>query len=580
MNQLQVQHRYAGEAYERLRQAEMKWHEALHQLEAQQHQTAQMEGILHHAEAEAQMSKAGLLEQLNWHRQQLSRAQDEIRRLRPAEAHFTAVTSEVEYLRSQMAHMRELEERFENVSKEADVLRAQLVKQEHNIDRYTHQTESFYQSANNENISIKKQLAAREDELLHLRERFTDAVDEIHHSHDQVRRAEAELKRVRSEADDLNDFVSEAIYLKHQFGDASNQLSRMEDRVERLTAENEHLHAQLDAAEAEIERLSVALGDESKKTRFLEAALNEEIADNKAVRRQLNEAVVHQTHVATAFKQDAAVLSSDVEVKNMEIERLQNRLADVTRELDKYTSMYEEAVVDVDRLKAALTEEITEHKHIRGVAEEQKQKADLALDELHRLGDPARALRQRLAEAEAEVVHLRHVISDQRVEIESLSQPRVVEYIPPQPPSLTMGYSLGDPVVQPALVSPPKGYKFAYFGVEVAEGAFLSKNYGEPAPIPAVRVVNVGGPCKEAGLKPGDLISSILGRQVGTLDDFNAVVSSVAPHTEVKIIFERDGVLLGTDIVTEETKREPGLPGRTPFESNRKGRPNSKKPGK
>lgn len=36
---------------------------------------------------------------------------------------------------------------------------------------------------------------------------------------------------------------------------------------------------------------------------------------------------------------------------------------------------------------------------------------------------------------------------------------------------------------------------------EVAEGAFLSKNYGEPAPIPAVRVVNVGGPCKDAGLK-------------------------------------------------------------------------------
>lgn len=62
-----------------------------------------MEGILHHAEAEAQMSKAGLLEQLNWHRQQLSRAQEEIRRLRPAEAHFTAVTSEVEYLRPELA---------------------------------------------------------------------------------------------------------------------------------------------------------------------------------------------------------------------------------------------------------------------------------------------------------------------------------------------------------------------------------------------------------------------------------------------------------------------------------------------
>lgn len=94
------------------------------------------------------------------------------------------------------------------------------------------QTESFYQSANNENVAIKKQLAAREDELRHLRERFTDAVDEVHHAHDQVRRAEVELKRVRAEADDLHDFVSEAVYLKHQYGDASRQLSRMEDKLQ------------------------------------------------------------------------------------------------------------------------------------------------------------------------------------------------------------------------------------------------------------------------------------------------------------------------------------------------------------
>eukprot|EP00668_Euglena_longa_P011192 GGOE01013574.1.p1 GENE.GGOE01013574.1~~GGOE01013574.1.p1 ORF type:complete len:560 (-),score=118.56 GGOE01013574.1:204-1883(-) len=521
----------------------------------------EMEGRMRSIEAEAQMTKAGLLEQLNWHRQQLSRAQDEIHRLRPAEAQFTAVTGEVEYLRAQLANMRDLEQRFENVSKEADMVRAQLVKQEHNIDRYTHQTESFYQSANNENVAIKKQLAAREDELRHLRERFTDAVDEVHHSHDQVRRAEAELKRVRGEADDLHDFVSEAIYLKHQYGDASQQLSRMEERLESCTAENDHLHTQLDAAEAEIERLTLALGDESQKHRFLEAALNEEIADNKAVRRQLNEAVVHQQHVASAFKQDAATLSSDVQVKDMENERLQKRLAEVTTELDKYTAMYQEAVIDVDRLKAALTEEITEHKYARGLAEQEKQKATMALEELSRLGDPASKLRRQLAEAEAEVLRLRNLVGDQRLQIEQLSRAPVVEYIA-QP--LPVAFARSEPVV----VSPPasstgKGLRFAYFGVEVAEGAFLSKIYGEPAPIPAVRVVNVSGPCKKAGLRPGDLVSSIKGRQVGSLSDFNAVVGSVAPNVEVKIIFERDGVLLGTDIITEQTRREPGLPGQT-----------------
>lgn len=99
--------------------------------------------------------------------------------------------------------------------------------------------------------------------------------------------------------------------------------------------------------------------------------------------------------------------------------------------------------------------------------------------------------------------------------------------------------------------------KFARFGVEVAEGAFLSQQYGEPNAIPAVRVVNVSGPCEAAGLQPGDLISSIDGKQVATLSDFNAIVSSVVPKSEVKVVFERAGELLGTDVLTEETTREP-----------------------
>lgn len=358
----------------------------------------------------------------------------------------------------------------------------------------------------------------------------------------------------------MHDFVSEAIYLKHQYGDASEQLARMEDRLERLASENDHLQSQVDAAETEVERLTIALGDESTKQRFLEAALNEEIADNKTVRRQLNEAVVHQTHVASTFKSDAASLSNEAQVKQMEIDRLQKRLGDVTAELDKYTAMYQEAVIDVDRLKAALTEEITEHKYARGLADQQKKKASLAVGELERIGDPAARLRAQLAEAEMEVTRLRAVVAEQRGEIERLGMRPMVREMVHEP--VGVGYPRGDPVVKHSLSSPAKaGHRFAYFGVEVAEGAFLSKTYGEGRPIPAVRVVSVMGPCQEAGLQPGDLISSIKGRQVGTLEDFNAIVSSVAPHTEVKIIFERAGVLLGTDIVTEETKREPGLPG-------------------
>ncbi len=85
---------------------------------------------------------------------------------------------------------------------------------------------------------------------------------------------------------------------------------------------------------------------------------------------------------ASTYKSDATSLSTEAQVKQMEIDRLQKRLSEVSSELDKYTAMYQEAVIDVDRLKAALTEEITEHKYARGLAEQQKKKADLAVGEL------------------------------------------------------------------------------------------------------------------------------------------------------------------------------------------------------
>jgi len=46
-------------------------------------------------------------------------------------------------------------------------------------------------------------------------------------------------------------------------------------------------------------------------------------------------------------KSDAVALSSDTQVKTMEIDRLQKRMAEVSAELDKYTAMYQEAVIDV-----------------------------------------------------------------------------------------------------------------------------------------------------------------------------------------------------------------------------------------
>eukprot|EP00906_Rhabdomonas_costata_P033605 RCo047345 len=142
--------------------------------------------------------------------------------------------------------------------------------------------------------------------------------------------------------------------------------------------------------------------------------------------------------------------------------------------------------------------------------------------------------------------------------------PPVVMSAPPMVPDASTFLSSSVPPIpapapQPVAVvqaaAPPR--TFALFGVEVADGAVLSQQYGEPNPIPAVRVINVTGPSSAAGLQPGDLISSIDGKQVASLTDFNAIVSSVPPRSEVKVVFERDGQLLGTDVQTEETTRAP-----------------------
>lgn len=554
------------EAWNRMRGAEENWHRALQNLERQKFETNQAKNYVGTIEADAARSKSGLLEQLDWAHHQLGRAQEEIMRLRPCEAHFDAVTSEVEYLRAQMNQMRQLEDRFVSVCKETEMLRAQVVKQEHNIDRYTHQTESFYNSANQENATVKTLLEEKQDELRALHERYQDAIDEIHQSHDQVRRAEQEINKLRRTADGLHEFVSEAIYLKHQHGDAAKQIEHLQNKIEQYARDNDALLRQVDVQEKEMQRLTLALSDETQQHRFLNAALNEEIADNKAVRRQLNEEVVHQQFIAVSAKNDAASLSNEAAVREREIERQQKRLAETTAELDKYTNMYQEALSDVDRLKAALTEEIAEHKYARGLAEQQKKKADMAVEELERVGcDRSNSkLSKQLAECEAENIHLKNRLAENKAELERLKSTPKVREIVHEPH--TVGYRRGEPVVHTGVTTP---HRYAYFGVEVAEGVYLTSNYGEGRAIPAVRVVNVGGPCAKAGLKPGDLISSINGRQVGSLDDFNAIVSSVEPNTEVKIIFERNERLLGTDVVTQETKREPGMPGNLPEDSFR-----------
>eukprot|EP00667_Euglena_gracilis_P007403 EG_transcript_7478 len=99
-----------------------------------------------------------------------------------------------------------------------------------------------------------------------------------------------------------------------------------------------------------------------------------------------------------------------------------------------------------------------------------------------------------------------------------------------------------------------------FFGLELADGIKYSKDqYDTSDAFGAVKVVTAVGPGELAGLQPGDLITSMNGFPVETLQDFNRAVLQVWAGDVVSVNFDRDDRSYHTVLRTELTTGKPHL---------------------
>ena len=80
----------------------------------------------------------------------------------------------------------------------------------------------------------------------------------------------------------------------------------------------------------------------------------------------------------------------------------------------------------------------------------------------------------------------------------------------------------------------------------LAPGGLFGLNVSEPAdpldsPGVTVKAVLPGSPAEAAGLKPGDILSSLDGRWTASVADTYAAASSVSPGRAVAAVVVRDG---------------------------------------
>ncbi len=68
-----------------------------------------------------------------------------------------------------------------------------------------------------------------------------------------------------------------------------------------------------------------------------------------------------------------------------------------------------------------------------------------------------------------------------------------------------------------------------------------------------LRAVTSGGPADKAGLKVGDIVTSVDGKAVDSADDLIAHVRSAAPGSTVKVTYVRDGKTSTVDVTLGET---------------------------
>ncbi len=99
----------------------------------------------------------------------------------------------------------------------------------------------------------------------------------------------------------------------------------------------------------------------------------------------------------------------------------------------------------------------------------------------------------------------------------------------------TLPEKLAGPKIAKEIMLAPTGL----WGLTLAEPDAKSK--GKTSPGVAIATVSPGSPAESAGLKPGDLLTTLDGRWTTTVADAYAAASGVEPGKPAEVVVVRDG---------------------------------------
>ena len=137
--------------------------------------------------------------------------------------------------------------------------------------------------------------------------------------------------------------------------------------------------------------------------------------------------------------------------------------------------------------------------------------------------------------------------------------------------SIGIGFAIPSDVVRNVVAQLQKSGRVTrgYLGVQaqavtpqIAKGLNLPASLGTPPSGALVANVTKDSPAEKSGIKPGDVITQINGEKVGTPRDLAIKVASVAPDSQAKLTYLRDGSSQTVDVhVGNLGKDGSGAPG-------------------
>nr|WP_321985045.1 Do family serine endopeptidase [uncultured Lichenicoccus sp.] len=123
--------------------------------------------------------------------------------------------------------------------------------------------------------------------------------------------------------------------------------------------------------------------------------------------------------------------------------------------------------------------------------------------------------------------------------------------------SIGIGFAIPSDVVRNVIAQLQKSGRVTrgYLGVQaqevtpqIAKGLNLPASLGSPPSGALVANVTRDSPAEKSGIKPGDVITQINGEKVGTPRDLAIKVASVAPDSQAKLTYLRDGSSQTVDV--------------------------------